>query len=143
MKLDKNEHKWLSAKPTLRVFAALPGGEARFVGGCVRNALLGAPVADYDIATTLEPKDVAKALKAANIAVHETGLAHGTLTAVADSTVFEITTLRRDVSTDGRRASVEFTKDWAQDAQRRDFTMNALYCDLEGTIYDPTGQGLG
>ena len=126
----------------MRVFAALPKGEARFVGGCVRNAVLGVAVADYDIATTLEPKDVAKALKAVNIAVHETGIDHGTLTAVADNTVFEITTLRRDVSTDGRRATVEFTKDWAEDAQRRDFTMNALYCDLDGKIYDPTGQGL-
>ena len=142
MRLDKNEHKWLNAKPTLRVFAALPGGEARFVGGCVRNAILGAPVADYDIATTLEPAAVSKALKTAKIAVHETGLSHGTLTAVADNTVFEITTLRRDVSTDGRRASVEFTKDWAEDAKRRDFTMNALYCGLDGTIYDPTRQGL-
>ena len=142
MKLDVKKHKWLNGKATVRVFAALPKGEARFVGGCVRNAVLGAPVADYDIATTLEPKAVAKVLKAAKIAVHETGIDHGTLTAVADKTVFEITTLRRDVSTDGRRATVEFTKDWAQDAQRRDFTMNALYCDLDGTIYDPTGQGL-
>ena len=142
MKLDVDSHEWLSAKPVLRVFAALPKGQARFVGGCVRNALMGAPVSDYDIATTLQPKEVSAALKAAKIAVHETGIDHGTLTAVADNAVFEITTLRKDVSTDGRRATVEFTKDWDADAQRRDFTMNALYCDLEGVIYDPTGQGL-
>ncbi len=142
MKLDVDSHEWLSAKPALRVFAALTKGQARFVGGCVRNALLGTAVADYDIATTLQPKEVSAALKAAKIAVHETGIDHGTLTAVADNAVFEITTLRKDVSTDGRRATVEFTKDWDEDAQRRDFTMNALYCDLEGVIYDPTGQGL-
>ncbi|MCF6274618.1 MAG: CCA tRNA nucleotidyltransferase [Robiginitomaculum sp.] len=139
MKLDD---EWLWAAPTLKLFSALPKDSARFVGGCVRNALLGEPVADYDIATNVEPHDVAKRLKAAKIAVHETGIAHGTLTAVVDGTVFEITTLRRDVSTDGRRATVEFTQDWAEDARRRDFTMNALYADLDGTVYDPTEQGL-
>ena len=138
----KLESKWLTSPETKRLFATLPKNSARFVGGCVRNALLGAPVADYDIATTLEPRQVAKRLKSANIAVHETGIAHGTLTAVVDGTVFEITTLRRDVSTDGRRATVEFTEDWAEDARRRDFTMNALYAGLDGEVYDPTGQGL-
>ncbi len=142
MKLSPNTHKWLATKPAQRVFAALGEDNTRFVGGCVRNALLGEPVADFDIATILEPKQVIAALKAANIAVHETGMAHGTVTAVADHVVFEITTLRCDVSTDGRRATVEFTKDWSEDAQRRDFTMNALYCSLDGQIYDPTGQGL-
>ncbi len=138
----KLESKWLTSAPTQRLFAALPKDSARFVGGCVRNALLGEAVADYDIATTIEPIAVAKRLKAVGIAVHETGIAHGTLTAVVDGTVFEITTLRRDVSTDGRRATVAFTKDWAEDARRRDFTMNALYADVDGKIYDPTGQGL-
>ncbi|PHS77462.1 MAG: polynucleotide adenylyltransferase [Robiginitomaculum sp.] len=142
MKLNVDKHAWLTAKPTQRLFAALPKGTARFVGGCVRNALLGEPVADYDVATTVEPHAVAKHLKAANIGVHETGIAHGTLTAVVDGTVFEVTTLRRDVSTDGRRATVEFTTDWAADAHRRDFTINALYTDLSGEIYDPTKQGL-
>jgi len=142
VKLNVDKHAWLTAKPTQRLFAALPKGTARFVGGCVRNALLGEPVADYDIATTVEPHEVAKHLKAADIAVHETGIAHGTLTAVVDGTVFEVTTLRRDVSTDGRRATVEFTADWAEDAHRRDFTINALYSDLNGEIYDPTKQGL-
>jgi poly(A) polymerase len=142
MKLDPKIHTWLASKPANRVFSALPEGSARYVGGCVRNAILGAPVADYDIATTETPTDVAKALKKAGMAVHETGISHGTLTAVADKTVFEITTLRRDVSTDGRRATVEFSKDWQQDAQRRDFTMNALYADQTGTIFDPTGEGV-
>ena len=142
MKLDVNKHDWLNAASTKRLFAVLPMGSARFVGGCVRNAVLGEPVADYDIATWVEPREVAKLLKVADIAVHETGIAHGTLTAVVDGTVFEITTLRRDVSTDGRRATVEFTKDWAEDANRRDFTINALYADIDGQIYDPTGQGL-
>lgn len=141
MRLDPKKHVWLNAKAAKRIFAALPDGSARYVGGCVRNALLGAPVADYDIATSELPEDVASALKANDIAVHETGIAHGTLTAVADNTVFEITTLRRDVTTDGRRATVAFSKDWTEDAYRRDFTVNALYADPDGTIYDPTGQG--
>ncbi len=142
MKLDADKNPWLDAAPTRKLFAALPKDSARFVGGCVRNALLGAPVADLDIATTLEPAEVAKRLKQAGFAVHETGIAHGTLTVVCASTVFEITTLRKDVSTDGRRATVAFTKDWNEDAQRRDFTMNALYADLAGQVYDPTGQGI-
>jgi len=142
VKLDADKNPWLGTKPTRKLFAALPAGSARFVGGCVRNALLGEPVADLDIATTLEPAEVAKRLKPAGFAVHETGIAHGTLTVVCAGTVFEITTLRRDVSTDGRRATVAFTKDWNEDAHRRDFTMNALYADVDGQIYDPIGQGL-
>ncbi len=139
MKLDSD---WLKTKETKKLFAVLPEGSARFVGGCVRNALLGEAVADYDIATTIAPHDVAALLKSAKISVHETGLAHGTLTAVVDGTVYEITTLRRDVSTDGRRATIAFTDDWTEDAKRRDFTINALYADLDGKVYDPTGQGL-
>ncbi len=142
MKLDTRKNSWLGSKQARKLFATLPDGSARFVGGCVRNALLGAPVADLDIATKLEPSDVAKRLKAAGFAVHETGIAHGTLTVVCDGTVFEITTLRQDVSTDGRRATVAFTEDWTEDARRRDFTINALYADLDGQVYDPTGQGL-
>lgn len=142
MRLDPKIHTWLSAKPTKRIFAALPKGSTRFVGGCVRNALFNMPVSDLDLATTETPDNVAKALKAAGIAVHETGISHGTLTVIANHQVFEITTLRKDVSTDGRRATVEFTKDWAEDAQRRDFTMNALYATRDGEIVDPTGQGL-
>ena len=115
---------------------------ARFVGGCVRNALLGEPVADVDIATQLVPELVHKVMIAAKIAVHPTGIEHGTLTVVSDHHPFEVTSLRQDVETDGRRAVVAFTTDWALDAQRRDFRMNALYATPDGELHDPTGGGL-
>lgn len=141
-RLNPADHDWMTSPATLRVMAALdraaPGG-ARFVGGCVRNALLGEPVADIDIATVLEPDAARAALEAAGIAVHPTGIGHGTLTAVADHQPFEVTTLRRDVSTDGRRATIAFTTDWAEDAARRDFRINALYADLTGQIFDYAG----
>ncbi|WP_421790690.1 CCA tRNA nucleotidyltransferase [Hyphobacterium sp.] len=141
-RLNPADHDWMTAPATRRVMNALetaaPGG-SRFVGGCVRNALLGEPVADIDIATVLEPDAAAAALEAAGIAVHPTGLAHGTITAVANHQPFEVTTLRRDVSTDGRRATVAFTTDWAEDAARRDFTINALYANEEGEILDLVG----
>lgn len=124
------------------ILAALPTGSTRFVGGCVRNALWGEPVADIDLATQLEPQAVADALKAAKIKTVPTGIAHGTLTAVVSGKPYEITTLRRDVETDGRRAVIAYTQDWLEDAERRDFTVNALYADMEGELYDPTGQGL-
>lgn len=137
---------WMTAPATVAVFDALEAeggtGCARFVGGCVRNALVGRPIDDIDIATTLEPDRVVKALKAAGLGAVPTGIAHGTVTAVSDRKPHEITTLRRDVTTDGRRATVAFTDDWLQDAQRRDFTLNALYADRDGTIFDPTGRGL-
>jgi poly(A) polymerase len=132
---------------TVAVMDALQvaGGEdcARFVGGCVRDALLRRPVGDIDIATTLEPPKVVAALERAGLRAVPTGLAHGTVTAVADGRPFEITTLRRDVETDGRRAVVAFTDDWAQDAARRDFRLNALYADARGRLFDPTGCGVG
>ena len=135
---------WLAAPETARVFDALlkGGGEARFVGGCVRNALMGAPVSDIDIATTVTPDEATKRFEAAGVVVIPTGIAHGTVTAVADGRSYEVTTLRRDVTTDGRRATVAFTDDWAEDAGRRDFTFNALYADREGRVYDPVGEGL-
>ncbi len=142
MKLDKSEQAWLSSKSARRVVNALGSENARFVGGCVRNAILGEPVHDFDLATTLTPDAVKKALKSEGIAVHDTGLAHGTVTAVTNGVPFEVTTLREDVSTDGRRATVSFTTDWSKDARRRDFTINALYVDGDGQVYDPTGQGL-
>jgi poly(A) polymerase len=114
---------------------------ARFVGGCVRNALIGAPIDDIDIATTLTPDAVVAALKAAGLRSVPTGIEHGTVTGLSEHQPFEITTLRRDVSTDGRRATVAFTTDWAEDAGRRDFRLNALYADADGVILDPTGQG--
>jgi len=137
---------WMVHPSTTAVMAALArvGGDdcARFVGGCVRNAILGAPVRDIDIATTLTPPAVTEALEAAGLKAIPTGVAHGTITAVANGKPFEITTLRRDVETDGRRAVVAFTTDWAEDAARRDFRLNALYADPAGRIFDPTGAGL-
>lgn len=136
---------WLTAAPTRAVIAALEAarpGAARFVGGCVRNTLIGAPVDDIDIATPLTPDEVVQAVTAAGLAAHPTGIEHGTVTVVAQRTPFEVTTLRRDVSTDGRRATVAFTQDWAEDSARRDFRMNALYADPDGVMHDPTGGGI-
>lgn len=136
---------WLTAPATRAVMAALAaaGGPdcARFVGGCVRNALIGAPIDDIDIATTLTPDAVVAGLKAAGLRSVPTGIEHGTVTAISEHQPFEITSLRRDVSTDGRRATVAFTTDWREDAGRRDFRLNALYADADGVILDPTGQG--
>ncbi len=115
------------------------GGPARLVGGCVRDAVLGLPAKDLDIATPLPPEEVARALTAAGAKAIPTGIEHGTFTAIADGHAFEITTLRRDMSTDGRRAVVAFTDDWAADAARRDLTFNALSADLDGRIHDLTG----
>lgn len=132
--------KWLRAPALQRVFAAIrdAGGEARVAGGAVRNALLKIPVADVDLATTLSPEAVSAACEAAGLTVHPTGIDHGTVTVVSDHHPYEVTTLRHDIETDGRRARVKFTDDWQADAARRDFTMNALYCDERGKIYDFT-----
>jgi poly(A) polymerase len=132
---------WMSAPETQAVMAALTkdGGGARFVGGCVRNTLLGESVEDIDIATTHRPEEVIRLLRAAGLKAVPTGIDHGTITAVSGGKPFEVTTLRKDVETDGRRAVVAFTDDWAEDARRRDFTMNALYLDTEGNLYDPVG----
>jgi len=142
MKLDPKKHNWLSDEAAQRLFSAFPDGVLRFVGGCVRNALLGHKVSDIDLAGQLEPPEVMAALKAAGIRYVETGLAHGTLTAVIKGVPYEITSLRRDIETDGRRAVVAFTSDWAEDAQRRDLTINALYADMSGQIFDPCGEGI-
>lgn len=115
------------------------GGAARIVGGAVRNALLGEAITDIDIATPLLPQDVMTRASAMGLSVHPTGLAHGTVTVVADAHPFEVTTLRRDVETDGRRAVVAFSSDWREDAARRDFTINALYTDRHGNVYDYFG----
>jgi poly(A) polymerase len=114
------------------------GGETRVVGGAVRNALLGVAVADVDLATTLRPEQVTMISKQLGFGVHPTGIDHGTVTVVNDGAAFEVTTLRNDIETDGRRAVVSFTHDWSQDAARRDFTINAMYCDGDGKIYDFT-----
>ena len=115
-------------------------GDARFVGGSVRDTLLGIPVSDLDLATPLAPQAVLARLKEAGIRAVPTGIDHGTVTAVLDSGPVEVTTLRRDVSTDGRRATVAFTDDWREDAARRDFTINALYADPRtGALFDYFG----
>jgi poly(A) polymerase len=124
----------MTAPETAQVMAAL--GEARFVGGAVRNALLGVPVVDIDIAVPMPPEEALARLNAKGIKTIETGLDHGTITAVAGTHAFEITSLRRDVETDGRRAKIAFTDDWAEDASRRDFTINALYASATGEIFD-------
>lgn len=123
-----------------RLAAALGPGNARFVGGAVRDTLLRLPVADIDIATPHAPEQVVELLERAGIKAVPTGIAHGTITAVSSGTVVEVTTLRRDVSTDGRRATVAFTDDWREDAARRDFTINALYADPQtGEMFDYFG----
>src|SRR4051794_1617993 len=121
---------------TLLAALAKAGIGARFVGGCVRDWVLERPISDIDIAVDKPPDTVTKALEAADIKVVPTGLKHGTVTAIVKSRPFELTTLRRDVETDGRHAVVAFTDDWREDASRRDFTFNALYADRAGTIYD-------
>ncbi len=132
---------WLTSGPLLRVFAALNDSrhETRVIGGAVRNALLNRPVADIDLASSLIPESVIERATKAGLGVYPTGLAHGTVTVVADGQSFEVTTLRRDVATDGRHAIVAFTTDWHEDALRRDFTINALSCDSHGMIYDSVG----
>lgn len=116
--------------------------QALFVGGCVRNTLMGRPVNDIDIATIHHPLHVIEKLKSAGIRYVPTGLDHGTVTAIVDGTTFEITTLRKDIETDGRHAVISFSEDWGVDASRRDFTINTLLASPEGLIFDPTGSGL-
>ena len=130
---------WLVRPETRAVLEAIERGgyAARVVGGAVRNALLGEPVKDIDIATTAVPEEVLRLAEAAHLKAVPTGIEHGTVTVIASHTPIEVTTLRRDIETFGRHARVTFTSDWAEDARRRDFTMNALYCGADGTIDDP------
>ena len=111
--------------------------KVKFVGGCVRKALSGEKIDDIDLATSLEPEEVKKKLINKNVKVIDTGISHGTITAIVKNKKFEITTLRKDISTDGRHAKVQFTLNWNEDALRRDFTINAIYVDIEGRIFDP------
>ncbi len=128
---------WTRRDDLARLVAALGAGNARYVGGAVRDTLLAIPVKDVDIATPLEPQAVMQRLKDAGIQAVPTGIEHGTVTAVLPLGPVEITTLRHDVSTDGRRATVAFASDWQDDAARRDFTINALYADpANGEIFD-------
>lgn len=132
---------WLSAHGTQAVFAALQanGNSAFAVGGCVRNALMGVPVTDVDIATDATPDIVQSLAQDAGLKSVPTGIEHGTITIVADDTGYEVTTFRADTETDGRHAVVRFSTDLVEDAARRDFTMNALYADASGRVIDPLG----
>lgn len=136
---DLSSQSWFCDETVRAVMVALAknGQAARFVGGCVRDSLCGRPVHDIDIATPEKPQAVQDLLERQGIKVIPTGIEHGTLTAVLNNKTFEITTLRSDVSSDGRRATVAFTDDWLEDAKRRDFTFNAMSLDSDGTLYDP------
>jgi len=132
---------WFRARPLRALFTALnrDGGEARVVGGAVRNTLIGMPVSDVDLATTHAPEETVRLATEAGFKVVPTGIAHGTVTIVVAGQPFEVTTLRRDVETDGRRATVAFGTDWQADAERRDFTINALYATADGAVIDHVG----
>ncbi|MEP1933846.1 MAG: CCA tRNA nucleotidyltransferase [Paracoccaceae bacterium] len=137
----KIKDSWLNQPETQAVCAVLTenGAQALFVGGCVRNALLGVAASDLDIATDALPEQVIEWGTDAKLKVIKTGIDHGTVTVVSNGVPFEVTTFRRDVETDGRRAVVAFTKEISEDARRRDFTMNALYAHPDGTVVDPLG----
>jgi poly(A) polymerase len=139
--LQRLPQPWMKEGPAARVMRALTaeGEAARFVGGCVRDALVGRTIRDIDIATPLSPQRVTELLHKAGLKAVPTGIDHGTITAVADKTGVEVTTLRLDVETDGRRAKVAFTDDWQADAARRDLTINALSADGDGTVHDYFG----
>lgn len=127
---------WRKAPGLRRIVAALGADKVKIVGGAVRDTLLGLPVTDIDLATPLLPEEVTKRLEAADIKIIPTGIAHGTVTAIASGDHHEITTLRRDVETDGRRATIAFADNWREDAARRDFTINALYADPDSGEVD-------
>src|SRR5882757_6583457 len=132
---------WFKSGPAVRVLEMLNGNgeEARVVGGAVRNALLKIPTGDIDIATTALPDEVVRRAKAAGIKCVPTGIDHGTVTLVVDAQPFEVTTLREDTETYGRKARVAFGRDWVRDAERRDFTINGLSVDADGRVHDHVG----
>lgn len=140
-RIDPSDAPWLTAPSARAVCDAIASaGHAIFyVGGCVRNALLGAPVSDVDMATSATPEQVIALTAVAGLKPVPTGIEHGTITVVSDGVGYEVTTFRRDVETDGRRAVVAFSTDITDDARRRDFTMNALYADSMGVVVDPLG----
>ena len=142
MTMRRLDHaEWLRDGALARLLAALDGGgeEARVVGGAVRNALLGEPIGDIDVATTALPAEIVKRAQAQGFKTVPTGIDHGTVTVVIDGRPFEVTTLREDVETFGRKARVSFGRDWKKDAERRDFTVNALSVMRDGTVHDYTG----
>ena len=138
---DKSIQSLQNIQEAQKIFSCLnevgKESKVRFVGGCVRKVLCGQVADDIDLATSLQPDEVKKKLTKEDIKVIDTGISHGTITAILNKKKFEITTLRKDVSTDGRHANVKFTLNWEQDALRRDFTINAIYADIEGRFFDP------
>ena len=139
--ISKNIQDLTYKTPVKIIFEAINSysleSEIRYVGGCIRKIICKEKVDDIDLATNLNPSQICEALKKNNINFFESGIKHGTITAVIDQYKFEITTLRRDISTDGRHAIVEFSKDWKEDACRRDFTINSIYSDKDGNLFDP------
>ena len=139
--LRRLDAAWLQEPPLSDLLAVLDGGgeEARVVGGAVRNALLAEPIGEIDVATTALPTEVIRRAQTAGFKAVPTGIEHGTITVVVHGQPFEVTTLREDVETFGRHAKVAFGRDWKRDAERRDFTMNALSAARDGTVYDYVG----
>ena len=147
--LRSNNHNYLNTSinnltkktPINKIFEAITlyssEAEIRYVGGCIRKIISRERVDDIDLATNLLPNQVCDALKKNNISYYESGIEHGTITAIIDANKFEITTLREDVYTDGRHAKVKFSKDWKKDASRRDFTINSIYSNQSGNLFDP------
>ena len=139
---EKSSFKKLKKKKSiLLIFSAIENysesSEIRYVGGCIRKILNNENVDDIDFAVNLKPNECIEALKKNNIKYYETGVDHGTLTAIIENDKFEITSLRKDLITDGRHAKVSFSRDWHVDASRRDFTINSIYSDIDGNLYDP------
>ena len=139
--INRNINNLTQSTPAYKIFDAInsfsPESEIRYVGGCIRKIINQEKVDDIDLATNLEPNQVCEVLKKHNISYYETGIDHGTITAVEHNFKFEITSLRKDVFTDGRHAKVEFSKNWKEDASRRDFSINSIYSDKDGNLFDP------
>ena len=139
--LHKSINDLTKKTPAQKVFDSINSysadSEIRYVGGCIRKILNNEKIDDIDLATNLEPNQVCEALKLKNINFYESGIGHGTITALIDKYKFEITTLRKDIFSDGRHAKVQYTKSWLEDASRRDFTINSIYSDANGNLFDP------
>ena len=139
--INRNINNLTQSTSAYKIFDAINSfsseSEIRYVGGCIRKIINQEKVDDIDLATNLEPNQVCEVLKKHNVSYYETGIDHGTITAVKDNFKFEITSLRKDVFTDGRHAKVEFSKNWKEDASRRDFSINSIYSDKDGNLFDP------
>ncbi len=139
--ISKNIKEISKNTPVKKIFDAINNhsneSELRYVGGCIRKIINQEKIDDIDLASNLDPQLICEILKKNNIDYYETGISHGTITAIIDKHKFEITSLREDISTDGRHAEVKFSKNWKQDASRRDFTINSIYSDIDGNLFDP------